>query len=372
MAALKLCVVAGTRPETIKVAPILWELARRGIPHVFVHTGQHYSHALREQAFLDLRLAPPHVSLSIGGSPVGHQLAQMTPALRAVLARERPSAVIVQGDTNSALAGALAASAEGVPLAHVEAGLRSFDNAMVEELNRIVADSISDFLFAPTDVSRANLLAEGHDPARITVTGNTCVDALAVTLPLARSQSTVHARLGLAPRGYTLATLHRPELVDQEERLRAVIEGLTRLGASGRQIVFPVHPRTLNNVRRFGLEPALRSIPRLVATEPLGYLDFLVLQADAALIVSDSGGIQEESCVLGVPCVTVRESTERTESVDVGASVLVGHSAQAICDAATALSARTALWLSPYGDGRAAVRILDTLCAADLPRKAQR
>ncbi len=372
MADLKVCVVAGTRPETIKVAPILWELVRREIPHVFVHTGQHYSHALREQAFVDLGLAPPQVSLSIGGIPVSHQVARMTPALRAVFARERPSVVIVQGDTTSALAGALAAAAEGVALAHIEAGLRSFDNAMVEELNRIVTDSISDLLFAPTELSRSNLITEGHDAARITVTGNTGVDALTVTLPRARSQSDVLARLRLVPRGYTLATLHRPELVDQEGRLRAALEGLARLASRGWRIVFPVHPRTLGNLRRFGLERALLAIPLLVAIEPLSYFDFLVLEENAALIVSDSGGVQEESCVLGVPCATMRENTERTESVEIGASALVGYCAQALSDAATQLTQPRAPWVSPYGDGRAAERIVDTLLSAEVSRKAAR
>lgn len=358
---MKLCIVLGTRPEIVKCAPLLWLCQERGLEHFVVHSGQHYSESMDARFFADLGLKAPRYNLGLGGRPFGRQVSEMTRAMHALLDRERPDVVIVQGDTNSALAGVLAASKAGIRIAHVEAGLRSFDPAMSEELNRILADSLADELLAPTPTSRQNLLDEGHDDARILVCGNTVVDALLAMLPRARAASGVLANLGLSADGYGLVTLHRPELVDDEQRLRAAIEGLTRVGAAGLRLVFPVHPRTRKQLSAFGLESKLAAVRGILVLEPQGYLDFLALEAHARLLLTDSGGIQEEACVLRIPCVTLRENTERPETVRIGANILAGYSPDALAVAVQHQLSRERQWPDVFGDGRSAHAILARL-----------
>ncbi len=361
---MRFCIALGTRPEIVKCAPLLWLMQARGLEHFVVHTGQHYSASMDAQFFADLGLKAPQFNLGLGARPFGRQVSEMTRAMHAVFLRERPDVVIVQGDTNSVLAGVLAASKAGIRVAHVEAGLRSFDPAMSEELNRILADSLSDDLFAPTETSRKNLLDEGHEDARICVSGNTVVDALIAMLPRAKAQSRALAQLGLESADYALITLHRPELVDDEARLRGAIEGLSRIGALGLQLVFPVHPRTKKQLAAFGLDSKLAAVRGMLAIEAQGYLDFLALEAGARLLITDSGGIQEEACVLRVPCVTVRENTERPETLRIGANFLAGYSPDALLVAAQHQLQRDRQWPDVFGDGHSAERILARLGCA--------
>ena len=361
---VRLCIALGTRPEIVKCAPLLWLFERQHLDHFVVHSGQHYSASMDAQFFAELGLAAPRFNLGLGARPFGRQVSEMTRAMHAVFVKEKPDVVIVQGDTNSVLAGVLAASKAGIRVAHVEAGLRSFDPAMSEELNRILADSLADDLFAPTATSRQNLLDEGHDDARITVSGNTVVDALLKMLPRAKAHSKTLANLGLEPNSYGLVTLHRPELVDDEARLRAAIEGLARVGALGLRLIFPVHPRTKKQLAAFGLESKLAAVRGLVAIEPQGYLDFLALEASARLLITDSGGIQEEACVLRVPCVTLRENTERPETVRIGANILAGYSPDALAVSVQHQLQRDRQWPDVFGDGHSAELILARLLVA--------
>jgi UDP-N-acetylglucosamine 2-epimerase (non-hydrolysing) len=358
---VKVCIALGTRPEIVKCAPLLWQLRKLGMDPLLVHTGQHYSANMDAAFFNDLDLEAPRYNLGLGGRPFGRQVSEMTRAMKAVFQSERPDVVITQGDTNSVLAGVLAAAKLGIRIAHVEAGLRSFDPAMPEELNRILADSMADELLAPTEKSRQNLLDEGHEDARICVTGNTVVDALHAILPRARARSTVLADLGLVSDGFVLVTLHRPELVDDELRLRGAVEGLARISAMGLSLVFPVHPRTRKQLTVFGLEGRLAGIKSLKLIEPQGYMDFLALESAARLMITDSGGLQEEACVLRVPCVTLRENTERPETVDIGANILAGYSPDALVASVRLQLQQERRWGDAFGDGRSAQRILARL-----------
>ncbi|MFD0347475.1 non-hydrolyzing UDP-N-acetylglucosamine 2-epimerase [Kitasatospora aburaviensis] len=280
--------------------------------------------------------------------------------LDAAFADDRPAAVVVQGDTNATLAGALAANARGIPLVHVEAGLRSFDRAMPEEHNRVMVDHVSDLLCAATPENAANLRAESLDGQRIAVTGNTVVEVVRHRLPDAPARAALLTRHGVAPDGYVLATVHRPENTDTPEALGAVLAELDRIARAGTPVLFPMHPRTRAAVERFALD---RLLDRLAVTEPVGYAEFLGLARHAALLVSDSGGVQEECTVLGRPLLVVRRSTERPEAVDAGFAALVrpgaelGGLARAWLADRTERLARLAATPSPYGDGLASARI---------------
>ena len=270
---------------------------------------------------------------------------------------ERPDVVLVQGDTNTVLAGALAASKLHIKVGHVEAGLRSYDRSMPEEINRVVADHVSDYCFAPTEISRANLLKEGIAEEKIHVTGNTIVDSVYQNLEIAMRKVNILADLDLEPKGYFLVTSHRQENVDNKERLGEIIRGLEMVKSEfGLPVVFPVHPRTRKMVESFGFE-----LDGIRAIEPLGFLEFLQLEAGARLALTDSGGVQEEACILGVPCVTLRENTERPETLDVGANVLAGTVSQRIMDGARNMLEAGESWKNPFGDGNAGQRIIQIL-----------
>ncbi len=352
-----LAVVVGTRPEIIKMAPVVRACQARGVPWQLVHTGQHYSFELDGVFFQELELPAPHHHLAVGSGAQHDQVAGVIAGLGPLLARERPDWVLVEGDTNSVLAAALAANKNGVRVGHVEAGLRSYDRRMPEEVNRVLVDHLADALFAPTDDARRILLGEGIPEARIHVTGNTVVDELQRQRPRARARDTL-ARFGVTPGGYAVATLHRAENVDDPVRLAGIATGLSGVAADlGLTVLAAVHPRTQERLSRFGvaLEPGVRALP------PLGYLDFLALQCDARLILTDSGGLQEEACCLHVPCVTLRDNTERPESVAVGANVLAGADPGRIVAAARAMAARPRAWTNPFGDGASGDRIVALL-----------
>lgn len=313
--------VAGARPNFMKVAPVERALAREGARTILVHTGQHYDDSMSESFFRDLELRQPDFHLGVGSGSHAAQTARVMERFEPVLTEARPDWVLVPGDVNSTLACALVCvklkPQLGVRLAHLEAGLRSGDWAMPEEVNRVLTDRCSDLLLLPSRDAASNLGAEGIDSRRITFVGNVMIDSLMGRLPLARERA-VPARMGLERDGYVVATLHRPSNVDDPVALRVCLEGLVAIAAD-RPVVLPLHPRTAKQISAFGFGDLARQL-RIV--DPLGYVDMLSLTDQAAVIVTDSGGIQEESTALGVPCVTLREQTERPITVTDGTNRL--------------------------------------------------
>lgn len=357
---MSLAIIVGTRPEIIKMAPLVRACSERGVPFRLLHTGQHYSYEMDGVFFEELGLPAPHENLAVGSGSQAYQIGAIVSGLIPIYERDRPDWVLVEGDTNSVLAAGLCAHKLGIRVGHVEAGLRSDDRTMPEEVNRILTDQISDHLYAPTEHSRARLLAEKLPAERIFVTGNTVVDELVHQRPRAEARG-VPARFGVAPGRYALATVHRAENTDRADRLAGILEGLSAAAAAlSLEVLCAVHPRTTKVMAAHGMAfgPGVRPLP------PLPYLDFLGLHAQAALTLSDSGGLQEEACALGVPCVTLRDNTERPESVEAGANQLAGAEAGRIVEAARRMHGRRGGWANPYGDGRAAHHILDALLAA--------
>jgi UDP-GlcNAc3NAcA epimerase len=317
--ALKILSVVGARPQFVKAAAVSRALKRaRGMREVLVHTGQHYDRNMSRIFFRELDIPEPDVNLGIGSGGHGAQTGRMLEALERVIARERPDRVMVYGDTNSTLAGALAAAKLRVPLAHVEAGLRSYNRAMPEELNRVVADHAADLLFAPTRAAVANLRREGVAPGRIVLTGDVMYDAALYYGGKAGRASRVLDELGLRRRGYVLATVHRAENTNERARLLALFDALRRL-ARDLPVVVPVHPRTRKALARAGW----RGAGGLRLIEPVGYLDMVCLERSARLIATDSGGVQKEAYFYSVPCVTLRAETEWVELVAAGWNRLV-------------------------------------------------
>ncbi|WP_240361662.1 UDP-N-acetylglucosamine 2-epimerase (non-hydrolyzing) [Streptomyces sp. MBT27] len=354
-----IAVVLGTRPELVKLTEVIRLLGPAA--HV-VHTGQHYDEELSGRFLADLAIPEPTYLTGIGGRPRAVQISAALGQLDALFTAEPPRAVVVQGDTNAALSGALAANARGIPLVHVEAGLRSHDRNMPEEHNRVLIDRLADVLCAATPANRDNLLAEGVPAGRIEVTGNTVVEAVRGQLPSHAQQFAELARIGVASDGYVLATVHRPENTDDPTVLRAV---LTELGSLAGQlpVVLPLHPRTRGRISAAGLDALLEP---LLVTEPLGYRTFLAVARHAALLVSDSGGVQEEVTVLGRPLVVVRNSTERPEAMPDFAELVrpgaeLGQAARRRLAEGPAGRARLAALPSPFGDGLASRRVVALL-----------
>lgn len=350
---MRVAVILGTRPEIVKMSPIIRELQRRMIDHVVIHTGQHYDYDMDGAFFKDLELAQPNYNLKVGSGTHADQTAKIMLGVEEILIQEAPSVTLVQGDTNTVLAGAIVASKLHLRLGHVEAGLRSFDKSMPEEINRIIADHVSDILFAPTKTCRNNLLKEGVNENSIQVTGNTVVDALQRNLGISQSKSNIIKNLGVED-DFFLATLHRAENVDDEVKLHGILFALRQLGESyGVKVIFPVHPRARKMIDAFNL-----STEGIVTTDPLGYLDFLQLENKAKLILTDSGGVQEESCILGVPCVTLRENTERPETVEVGANIIAGTDPPRIVSSAAKMLEANRSWANPFGEGDTGIKIV--------------
>jgi UDP-N-acetylglucosamine 2-epimerase (non-hydrolysing) len=351
-------IVLGTRPEIIKLSPVIRAAERRGIPFTLIHSGQHYSEELDEVFFEDLKLPRPDYNLGVKSASHGKQTGEMLGGIEEVLLTEEPEVVLVQGDTNSVLAGAIATSKLAPELGHVEAGLRSYDRQMPEEINRVLTDHVSDYLFAPTEGAAANLHDEGIDDDRVFVTGNTIVDAVYENREIATENSSVLSRLGFDEGEFVLMTAHRAENVDDRERFVDLLRGAERVATEfDLPVVYPIHPRAKERIDGFDIV-----VPDAVELiEPLDFLDFLRLEDAAALVLTDSGGVQEETCILGTPCVTMRDSTERPETVEVGANVVVGTSPDAILDGAERMFDQVTEWSNPFGDGTAADRILDTI-----------
>jgi UDP-N-acetylglucosamine 2-epimerase (non-hydrolysing) len=349
---MKVAIVLGTRPEIIKMSPIVRALEERGIEFFILHTGQHYSYNLDQVFFEQLKLPRPKYNLRVGSGTHAEETGKMMMGIEKILFEEKPSIVLVEGDTNTVLAGALASVKVGVTLGHVEAGLRSFDRSMPEEINRVVADHVSDILFAPTEVARVNLLKEGIPEEKIFVTGNTIVDAVYQNLQLAES-----INVQFADDDYFLVTVHRQENTDNPERLKSIIEGLKLVREYfGTPIIYPIHPRALKRIKEYGI-----NMEGLNLIEPLDYLSFLKLEGKAKLIFTDSGGVQEEACILKVPCVTLRYNTERPETIEVGANVLAGTEPNSILEKAKIMINVDKGWRNPFGDGEAAIKIINII-----------
>ena len=306
--------------------------------------------------FEELELPEPSHNLEVGSGSHGEQTSKIIAGVEKILLKERTSIVLVQGDTNTVPGAALAASKLGIKIRQVEAGLRSFDRSMPEETNRILADHISDYLFVPTQAAKMNLANEGIRKG-VYVTGNTIVDAVKQNLVFAKRKSKKLEELRLGKSGFILATAHRQENVDDRERLKGIIDGLRSVS---RKMSMPVllhaHPRTQNRLKEFRIDTAGISV-----VDPIGYLDFLQLEANAALILTDSGGIQEEACILGVKCVTLRENTERPETIQVGSNVLAGTDPKRILAQSNKMISSKVKWNNPFGDGNAAKRIIERI-----------
>ena len=374
-----ICVV-GARPNFMKMAPILRAFSAHhpALPTLLVHTGQHYDRDMNDRLFVDLRLPHPDINLEVGSATHAVQTAEVMRRFEPVVDAQRPSCVLVVGDVNSTLACTLVSAKKEVPVVHVEAGLRSYDRAMPEEINRVLTDQIADRLYTTERSAQANLAREGIAEERVCFVGNVMIDSLLSNREFAHSPTKTLQMAGVDPavlddpRGYGVVTLHRPSNVDRAEQLAPLLSVLREVSEQ-LPLVFALHPRTRANIDRFGLGELLAS-PRIVLLPPQGYLEMLGLLAGAKLVLSDSGGLQEETTALGVPCLTIRENTERPITVEQGTNTLVGCDPQAIRKGVAEILSGTGktgrvpeLW-----DGRTAERIAADLSQWLLARHARR
>jgi len=361
MRKIKIISVVGARPQFIKATMVSRAIDKHNatsdvfLEEVLVHTGQHYDYQMSEIFFQQLKLRKPHYNLEVGSDTHGRQTARMLERIEDVLFKEKPDLVLVYGDTNSTLAGALAASKLNIPVGHIEAGIREFKKSMPEEQNRVLTDHISSLLFCPTKTAVENLKREGIEEG-VYFVGDVMFDALLASLPLAEEHSKILEELDLQPSRYYLATIHRAENTDEPENLRTLLFALNQLDLP---VVFPIHPRTRKAVERFGLGDLLKG---LKVIEPVGYLDMLMLERNARAILTDSGGMQKEAHWLGVPCVTLREETGWIETLEGGWNVLAGRDVEKIVE-----YARRPIPSSPrgdyYGDGRAGEKIVEIIAS---------
>lgn len=359
----KTCVVVGTRPGIIKMSPIIDALDDRSAESFTIHAGQHYSYELDGRMFEDLDLEEPEYLLEEVrlARYHGEQTAAMLKGIERALFEEKPENVLVCGDANFNLAGALAARKLRLTLGHVEAGLRSNDWRMPEEHNRVMIDHISDHLFAPTEQARQNAI-EDNVKGEVHITGNTVVDATQRGMALAGDRSDILETLDVTANEYVVFTAHREENVDDRAVLDDLLSAIERtVSDTGFQVIYPLHPRTGKRLKQFDLAERAESINGLRLIDPLGYLDFLRLLSESALALTDSGGIQEEACILGVPCVTLRENTERPETVEVGANRIAGTDPGKVLSHVEVMLNASTDWANPFGDGNTAERILGTL-----------
>ena len=366
---MKIATILGTRPEIIKMAPIIDEISKRGIDQIVLHTGQHYDKEMSDNFFRDLEIPTPDYNIHVGSGTHGKQTGLMMKGIEEVLLDEKPDIVLVQGDTNAVLAGALVASKLHIAIGHVEAGLRSFDMTMPEEVNRRAADVTSTMYFIPTEESAINLLAEGFSHKNLLITGNTVVDACFRHLEIAQKRGFEEeslSQLDIENMDNILTlTMHRAENVDVKERVTNIIEALKELDEMN--IIFPIHPRTKNTLEKFGLFDELNNMEHVHIIKPLGYLDFLLLTSKSTLILTDSGGLQEEAITLDVPALTLRYNTERPETVTAGGNILVGSDKDAILENANKIlndedfANKMKNAKNPYGQGDSAKLTVDAI-----------
>ena len=350
----KIAFVLGTRPEIIKLSPVIKELARRTDDFIIIHSNQHYSSNLDEIFFKELDLPKADYNLNVSSEKKhGAMVGKMLIKLEDILIKEKPDWVVVQGDTNTVLAGALAASKLNIKIAHVEAGLRSYDRTMPEELNRVVTDHLSSVLFCPSQETYKIASGEGIDAERLIVTGNTIVDSIyQIKTLIKRVKLKTHI-----PGEYFLCTLHRPSNVDDKEVLSNIFKKLTALSRVYEiPIILPIHPRTENRLKEFKINLDKHHI---ILLPPAGYLEMLKLESQSKLILTDSGGIQEEACILRVPCVTLRKNTERPETIKVGANMLAN--ADNLLEAVKTMLSKTRNWKNPFGDGKSSIKIINLI-----------
>jgi len=352
---MKICIILGTRPEIIKMSPIIRECERQKLDYFIIHTNQHYSEKLDRIFFEELELPKPKYNLDIGSGTHAEQTGKALIEIEKVLIKGKPDIVLVEGDTNTVLAGALAATKLHIKVGHVEAGLRSYDREMPEEINRVLTDHCSDFLFAPTKKAKEILIKEGISKKKIFVTGNTIVDAVYQNIKLAKKKSKILKKLNLKEEKYFLLTCHRQENVDKKERLRGILDGLNLLYKKFTlSIIYPIHPRTKKRIKEFRLK--IPEGTKLI--EPVGYLDFLQLEANAKLVLTDSGGIQEEACILKVPCVTLRDNTERPETLEARSNILAGTNPEKILKEVETMLSKKRNWGNPFGGGGSGRKIV--------------
>ena len=353
--------VVGARPNFMKIAPLYEELKKRKIPQILLHTGQHYDDNMSQVFFDDLGMPKPDVYLGVGSGSHARQTANVMVEFEDICIKHNPSIAVVVGDVNSTVACALVCAKLCIPCAHVEAGLRSFDRKMPEEINRIITDSIADILLTPSPDGDENLRNEGVSEERIKRVGNIMIDSLLKNIERSK-KSTIHNDLGISNDPYAVLTLHRPSNVDDEESFRRILAALESVGEKI-PIVFPMHPRTKNRIEEFGLEQRVAAIPNIVLSGPAGYLDFMALISNSHMVLTDSGGLQEETTALGIPCLTLRENTERPITVNQGTNKIVGNDTGIIISSAEEiLSGRTETGRVPeLWDGRTAIRIADII-----------
>jgi UDP-N-acetylglucosamine 2-epimerase (non-hydrolysing) len=355
---VKIVHVVGARPNYMKIAPVMKAVAAAGFAtQKLVHTGQHYDVAMSDVFFTDLGMPVPDVHLGVGSGSHAEQTAKVMVGFEQICLAEKPDLVVVAGDVNSTMACAIDCAKLRIPCAHVEAGLRSFDLDMPEEVNRIVTDRLCEILLTPSADGDENLLKEGTPPERIFRVGNVMIDTLLQHLPRARATSSP-ARLGVSPGGYAVLTLHRPSNVDVPATLTGLLDALESIQRE-LPVVFPVHPRTRKRFTEFGVDGRIAAMKGLLLCEPLGYLEFLGLTSQARLVLTDSGGLQEETTALGIPCLTIRENTERPITITEGTNTLVGTSPGRIVEVAReALAGRGKAGRTPaLWDGKASERI---------------
>ena len=361
---MKISIILGTRPEIIKMSPIIRKCRELGLDYFIIHTGQHYSYNMDKLLFEQLELPKPKYNLEVGSGTHGEQTGKMLTGIEKILLEENPDIVLVEGDTDTVLAGALAAHKLQIKIGHVEAGLRSYDRRMPEEINRILTDHCSDLLFPPTEKSKETLLKEGFDEKTIFMTGNTIVDAVYQNIEIANGRDGGDGGTGhvLEPGGYFLATAHRQENVDDATRFAGILRGFELVSREfSLPVIYPIHPRARKMIAEFSLDA-----PGVTFTQPLDYLSFLKLEADARLVLTDSGGVQEETCILGVPCVTLRDNTERPETVEVGSNTLVGTEPERIFEGVKLLLNKENDWTNPFGDGKAGERIVEIIASMEV------
>ena len=355
----EICIVMGTRPEIIKLSPIIKYCLERKVDFFIINSNQHYSYEMDKIFFEDLELPLPKYNLGVGSKTHGNQVGNILIKTEEILMKEKPDVVLVQGDTNTTLGAALAATKLHIKVAHVEAGLRSYNRKMPEETNRIVTDQISDYLFCPTKIQEEILLNEGIGKEKIFVVGNTIADAVLNNIKIAEEKSKILLKLKLSPQKYMLVTAHRSLNVDIKENLLKLLEVLEKVTGNYKgRIIYSIHPRTKKMIKEFDFNGYLKNIDVI---EPIGYFDFLMLEKNAEIILTDSGGLQEEACILGVPCITLRDETERPETVEAGANVVTGLNKDRVMGAINNFLKNKSSWASPYGKGNSAKKIIDSI-----------